>query len=104
MSDWLRTHFRTFLAARSGTRFRRRYRRRVRPHPVLSILAVAGGMLLILAGIAMLVLPGPGLLVIAIGAALIAGESRFAARALDRVDFHAHVCRARWRARRAEGK
>jgi len=37
-------------------------------------------------GLAMLVLPGPGLLFAAIGAALIAGESRVAADVLDRLD------------------
>lgn len=98
MFEWLRAHFRAFLAARSGTRFRRQHRRRqAQPHLLRTILAVAGGLLLVLLGIVMLVTPGPGLLVIAIGAALIAGESRFIARALDRIDFCANVHYKRWR-------
>ncbi|MBS0568821.1 MAG: hypothetical protein JSS59_15590 [Proteobacteria bacterium] len=103
MFDWLRMHFRAFLAARSGTRFRRRHRRRqARPHLVRTVFAVIGGVLLLLVGIVMLVTPGPGLLVMAIGAALIAGESQLIARLLDRFDFCASANWARWRARRSE--
>ncbi len=102
MFDWLRTHFRAFLAARSGTRFRRQHRRRqARPHLARTILAVIGGVLLLLVGIVMLVTPGPGLVVMAIGAALVAGESLLIARVLDRVDFRASAYWARWRARRS---
>jgi hypothetical protein len=105
MFDWLRAHFRALLAAKSGTRFRRQYRRRLaRPHLGHTILAVAGGLLLILAGIAMLVLPGPGLLAIVIGAALIAGESQLIARLLDRIDFCLNVHYARWRRRRESAR
>lgn len=101
MFNGLREHFRGFLASRSGTRFRRHHRRRqVRPHLLHTILAVGGGLLLIVAGIVMLVLPGPGLLVMVIGAALIAGESLLVARLLDRVDFWASVHYRRWRRRR----
>jgi|SRR5579883_2462930 len=101
MFDRLRTHSHAFLASRSGTRFRRQHRRRqARPHVVHTILAWCGGVLLILAGIAMLVLPGPGLLVMVIGAGLIAGESLFVARFLDRFDFYASACYKRWRQRR----
>jgi hypothetical protein len=45
----------------------------------------------------MLVLPGPGLLVGFAGAALIAGESKVAARLLDRVDLYVARALARWR-------
>lgn len=103
MFDWLRTHFRAFLAARSGTRFRRQHRRRqARPHLLRTILAVIGGALLFLVGLVMLVTPGPGLLLMAIGAALIAGESLLIARLLDRFDFYASAGWARWRAQRRE--
>lgn len=101
MFNWLRAHFRTFLESRSGTRFRRQHRRRqAQPHLVRTILSVVGGVLLLLLGLIMLVTPGPGLLVIAVGAALIAGESMFVARLLDRVDFCAGVHYRRWRQRR----
>lgn len=102
MFDWFRAHSRAFLAAKSGTRFRRQHRRRqARPHLLHTILALLGGTLLILAGIVMLVTPGPGLLVMVVGAGLIAGESLVVARVLDRLDFHASACWARWRARRS---
>jgi drug/metabolite transporter (DMT)-like permease len=103
MFDWLRAHFRAFLASPSGTRFRRQHRRRqARPHVVRTILAVIGGTLIFLIGIVMLVTPGPGLLVMAIGAALIAGESLIVARVLDRIDFHASAYWARWRTKRSQ--
>ncbi|HEX7914575.1 MAG TPA: hypothetical protein VF497_02365, partial [Rudaea sp.] len=71
MFDWLRAHFRAFLASRSGTRFRRQHRRRqANPHLLRTILAVIGGVLVFLVGVVMLVTPGPGLLVMAVGAAL----------------------------------
>ncbi|MBS0582380.1 MAG: hypothetical protein JSS42_04685 [Proteobacteria bacterium] len=103
MFDWLRTYFRALFAARSGTRFRRQHRRRrANPHPVRTILAVTGGMLVFLVGLVMLVTPGPGLLVMAIGAALVAGESLLVARLLDRFDFYASAGWARWRSRRSQ--
>ena len=98
MYDGLRAHYRAFLAARSGTRFRRQHRRRqARPHLARTILAVIGGALLLLVGVVMLVTPGPGLLVMMIGAALVAGESLLVARTLDRLDFRVSVHYTRWR-------
>ena len=47
------------------------------------IVKIAGGFLIILAGIAMLVLPGPGIVAIALGLALLAGEFTWARRLLD---------------------
>jgi hypothetical protein len=103
MFDWLRTHFRAFLASRSGTRFRRQHRRRqANPHLLRTILALIGGVLLLLVGVVMLVTPGPGVLVIVIGAGLIAGESLIVARLLDRFDFHASAYWTRWRTRRSQ--
>jgi len=49
-------------------------------------IAAGLGALMVLAGALMLVLPGPGLLVIALGMALIAEESLWASRLLDRLD------------------
>jgi hypothetical protein len=46
-------------------------------------LVIAAGALAVLAGLALLPLPGPGMIVIALGAVLIAEESRGAARGLD---------------------
>lgn len=47
---------------------------------------VFGAVLAIVAGLIMLVLPGPGLLVMIAGAALLAEESLFTARLLDRFE------------------
>jgi drug/metabolite transporter (DMT)-like permease len=95
---------RTFLAAPSGTRFRRWHRiRRQRPHALRSVAGIVGGLILIPLGVAMLVLPGPGLLVLLVAAALIAGESLAVARLLDRVDFRASASYTRWRDRYRRG-
>jgi hypothetical protein len=78
---------RTFMTVPSGQRFRAHYERmRSRPGIVRTVLAIGGGLILVALGIVMLVTPGPGLLVAAIGAALIAGESLYCAKILDRVD------------------
>ena len=59
------------------------------------------GAVLVVLGAVMLVLPGPGLLVLLIGTALIAEESLFVARLVDRVDLAFARGLQRWRARRA---
>ena len=46
---------------------------------------IAGGFLLLAAGIAMIALPGPGWLTIAAGLAILAGEFLWARRLLDRL-------------------
>ena len=73
-----------------GRRFQSRYERRGRGGgAVRKWLLIAGGLLLVLAGIAFLPLPGPGLLIIAAGALLMAEESLGAARALDWLELKA---------------
>jgi hypothetical protein len=69
----------------------------LRPHAMRTVLAIGFGLLLLALGLVMLVLPGPGLLVGFAGAALIAGESKVAARLLDRVDLYVARALARWR-------
>ena len=94
----LRQKMRAFMTVPSGRRFRAHYdRMRARPGVLRTVLAIGGGLLLMALGIVMLVTPGPGLIVAAIGAALIAGESMFAARILDRIDLFATRTWARWR-------
>ena len=96
----LRQKMRAFMTVPSGHRFRAHYdRMRARPGILRTVLAVGGGLLLLALGVVMLVTPGPGFIVGAIGAALIAGESMFAARILDRIDLFATRTWARWRAR-----
>jgi 4-amino-4-deoxy-L-arabinose transferase-like glycosyltransferase len=87
MFDSLKRRVRRFTAAPSGTRFRAYHERLAqRPNLMRTLLVVGCGLILLALGMVMLVLPGPGLLVAAIGAALIAGESMWVARLLDRVD------------------
>lgn len=76
-----------FTSVPRGRRFRAHYDRlQQRPHLVRTLLVIGLGLLLLALGLILLVLPGPGLLIGFAGAALIAGESRWAARLLDRVD------------------
>ena len=62
-----------------------------------TLLAIGLGLLLLALGLLMLVLPGPGVLVGLVGAALIAGESRWAAQLLDRLDLGLTRAWKRWR-------
>jgi len=94
----MKRRLRKFTAAPRGQRFRAHYdRMQQRPHLVRTLLVVGSGLLLLALGMVMLVLPGPGLLVGFAGAALIAGESRPAARLLDRIDLWLSRVWARWR-------
>ncbi len=95
--------WRAFAAMRCGRRFqqRNRARRERKAGLVRKTLVISLGVIIILAGIAMLVLPGPGILTMIIGAALIAEESVFAARLLDRADLWITRRVVAWRQRRA---
>jgi uncharacterized protein (TIGR02611 family) len=68
-----------------GRRFQQRFqRRRSAPRSALrKAVVLAAGVLVVIAGVIALPLPGPGLAIMALGALLIAEESRAAARALD---------------------
>ena len=52
---------------------------------VLRYTKIAGGFLLLAAGVAMIALPGPGWLTIAAGLAILAGEFIWARKLLDRL-------------------
>lgn len=94
----LRRNVRAFMTVPSGQRFRAHHERmREKPGLLRTIFAVGAGLLLLALGIVMMVTPGPGFIVAAIGAALIAGESLFAARILDRMDLYATRAWARLR-------
>ena len=100
MIDSLKRRVRRFTAERSGTRFRAHYQRLAqRPNLMRTLLLIGLGLMLLALGMIMLVTPGPGLLIAAIGAALIAGESKWAATLLDRVDLCVTRLWRRWRAR-----
>ncbi|MDE1884306.1 MAG: hypothetical protein KGH92_00205 [Xanthomonadaceae bacterium] len=65
-------------------------------HALRTVLAVGLGLPLLALGVIMLVLPGPGVLTGLVGAALIAGESAFAARLLDRAGLWTMRCWRCW--------
>lgn len=78
-----------FRRAPPGQRFERRYesrRRRRGGASVLKPLYIVLGVLLSLCGIVFLAIPGPGLPILALGGAMVAGESLRVARLLDRLD------------------
>ena len=102
MTVSVRRQWQHFKATPSGRRFQTRHRmRRAHGGGVARKLLISGlGLLIVLAGIVMIVLPGPGMLAIVIGAALIAEESLFAARMLDRIDLWIAGLYERWRSRR----
>jgi hypothetical protein len=77
-----------FASSPPGRRFQDRYRRkRESPRGGLARCgAVCAGIVLTLAGIFFLAVPGPGIPILAVGLALIAQESRLAARFLDRAE------------------
>lgn len=80
--DW-----REFERAPAGERFERMYRRRKSSgSPAARVGMIAAGVLLIAGGIVFLAIPGPGLPILALGAALIAQQFLFVARALDEVE------------------
>lgn len=84
MRNRLGKSWRELKRGEPGRRFQNRYERRGRSGGGLrKWLLIAGGLLLVLAGIVFLPLPGPGMLIIAAGALLMAEESLSAARALD---------------------
>jgi len=85
------------MGALPGGRFIDRYERRRHASGLRKPLAIAAGVLFIAIGTVMIVMPGPGILVMLFGAMLIAGESRRAALARDRIEagLRASLARAR---------
>lgn len=101
MSVSLRRQWQEFRDEAPGRRFQGRHQRRSGDAGVLrKSLMIVAGIVVIAIGIVMIVLPGPGLLVMILGAVLIAEESLYAARLLDRADLFIHKRIAAWRARR----
>lgn len=62
---------------------------------VLRFAKIAGGFLLLAAGIAMIALPGPGWLTIVAALAILAGEFLWARKLLDRLKSHVGRLRRR---------
>ncbi|MBA8885327.1 PGPGW domain-containing protein [Dokdonella fugitiva] len=106
MFDTLKARWRAFIAVPRGERFLAHHRRAHRDGAAgwVRYAVMAGASLMIVVGIAMLVLPGPGLLVMLAGAVLLAEESAFVARVMDRIDLAVARAGRRWRrGLRAEG-
>lgn len=83
MFDKLKQKWQTFKAAPAGERFIRRYEANRHASAWVKVGSTVGGIVLIAAGALLLVIPGPGIPVVAIGAALIAQQFRWAATFLD---------------------
>ncbi len=75
--------WRALMDGPPGRRFAR-YHARVQTRS--SYLTMAMGLATVLLGLLLTLTPGPGFLVLLIGAAIIAGQSRRLARALDRAE------------------
>jgi hypothetical protein len=95
-----------FVHTTPGRRFYERYKRKqeAKGSAWKRCAFVCGGILICLAGIFFLAVPGPGLLILAVGLALIAQESAWLARLLDRAEIRLRKllkrfsCKARgWR-------
>jgi len=101
MFELWRQRWRSFREQPAGERFQGRYRRRANRSGILrKTVMMLLGLFLLVIGVAMIVLPGPGLICVFFGAGLLAEESLFAARLLDRVDLAIDRGIARWRRRR----
>ena len=86
-----------FLRSPPGRRLQDRYHRRQlqKPGAAGRLLSIAIGIAMLAAGFVMLFVPGPGILAILFGAGLIAEQSHFAARTLDRMELKARQV-AQW--------
>ena len=84
----LRRQWHDLATAKPGRRFQNRYygRKRRRDNPALKVCYIVLGALIVVAGIALLPAPGPGALVLIIGAAMLAEESLWVARACDAIE------------------
>jgi hypothetical protein len=107
MLQRLKRNWNALKRGRPGSRFEEQYERQQQTgsRGAGRVLRIAAGVVLIPAGLFFLPAPGPGMLIIAVGAALIAREFRFAARGLDRVEVAGRRVAARarraWSRRRA---
>jgi hypothetical protein len=102
MLEAARHEWHCFRDDEPGERFRNHHKRAHRSaSKAVAVLRVVIGAVLVASGVVMLFIPGPGLLGILFGLALIAGELRPLAAALDRAEVRVRrwgrSARARWR-------
>ncbi len=96
MLDTLERSWKKLKASDPGCRFQDRYQRKHEDGEgkTKRVLTLGAGIVVFLAGLFFLPAPGPGFIVVAIGAGIIAQESRRAARWLDQGELK---LRAAWR-------
>lgn len=80
-----------------GERFQRYHRQRRSPDGGMRVGPLVAGALVVLVGIVLLPAPGPGIIVVAVGCALLAGESLRVARLMDRSETALRSAVGRWR-------
>ena len=90
MTGKFRSFWQRFRTAQPGQRFQSLYRdrqsQRTGRYSYQFIISVAGGIVLIIAGLVLVPAPGPGWLIVALGFALLAREFLMVARALDAIE------------------
>jgi hypothetical protein len=86
MLNELKSSWRVFEKARPGERFQKFYEERKKSGGASRTVFTVIGVLLLVGGVVLLFIPGPGLLLIAFGGALIAQQSLWLAKVLDRVE------------------
>jgi uncharacterized protein (TIGR02611 family) len=84
----LKLQWRDLKCGRPGTRFKQRWRthEQGRRSYFAKPLYITAGLFIFLVGLVMLPAPGPGCIVVFIGAAMMAEESFWVARLLDRIE------------------
>ena len=99
MLNELKKHWTAFRDAKPGKRFEKLHEARSDSPP--PIVFYAAGAVLLAGGVVLLFIPGPGLLLMAFGAALIARQSLWLAKRLDRLELllegFARKARTGWR-------
>lgn len=104
MIQGIKQSWRELRRGRPGHRFQDEYRKRQEAgrSPVKRVAGIGAGLVVLAAGIFFLPAPGPGMVIVALGAAILARESRIAARALDWTELRVRAVlrwgRARWQA------
>jgi uncharacterized protein (TIGR02611 family) len=90
MFERAKENWRRFKQSRPGRRFQdhhHRYQRAYRSRsPFRGLFGIAWGLLVVIGGVIAVPAPGPGWLIILLGLGVIAGESLFLARSMDRVE------------------
>ena len=85
--EGIKSRWHSLKEGEPGKRFCQEYERRNRERGgKRNILMLAAGAIVLAAGIFFLPAPGPGILIVALGGGMIAQESRFAARMLDKTE------------------